>query len=126
MSEAIHKAYIHADERGAVAAGATVILIEGATGFMQYEIFEIDRPFLFFIRDIPSGAERFSSWGASQITQPGDAKSAQIKNFFQSMILFELLEHSCFQKMSYFPYRTTMLRTETAPNNSQWRIPHEP
>ena len=51
----IHKAFVAVDEQGTEAAAATGVIME-ATGAPVFEVnLTIDRPFIFLIRDLPSG-----------------------------------------------------------------------
>jgi len=59
ISDALHKAFIAVDEQGTEAAAATVLIMEVTSAPEQGVILTIDRPFLFFIRDVPSGTVLF-------------------------------------------------------------------
>lgn len=56
VSKALHKAFINVDEEGTEAAAATGIIIELASLPFQ---FKIDKPFMFMIRDNPTGTILF-------------------------------------------------------------------
>jgi serpin B len=59
ISDVIHKAFVAVDEEGTEAAAATaVIMVEGAAP-MPEVVVTIDRPFIFLIRDIETGAILF-------------------------------------------------------------------
>jgi serpin B len=58
ISSVIHQAAVAVDEKGTVAAAATAIVMSGAAMPSGIQL-TIDRPFLFFIRDIPSGTILF-------------------------------------------------------------------
>ncbi len=59
ISDVIHEAYIAVDEEGTEAAAATAVIM--AAGAMPLEMVElvIDRPFLFALRDLETGALLF-------------------------------------------------------------------
>ena len=60
VSGVFHKAYVHVDEEGTVAAAATAMAMAGAAAPMQPPIeFNADHPFLFFIRDDKTGEVLF-------------------------------------------------------------------
>jgi len=56
----VHKAFVSVDEEGTEAAAATAVIV-GATAMPPSETVEvtIDRPFIFLIRDIETGAILF-------------------------------------------------------------------
>ena len=58
LSDAFHKAFIAVDEKGTEAAAATAVLAVPASMPTGADM-QIDRPFLFFIRDVPSGTILF-------------------------------------------------------------------
>jgi serpin B len=67
ISEVIHKAFVSLDEAGTEAAAATaVIMDESATPGEPTEV-TIDRPFIFLIRDIETGAILF----VGRVLNPG-------------------------------------------------------
>ena len=43
------------DEKGTEAAAATAVIMEGAMAIQPENMLYIDRPFLFFIRDVETG-----------------------------------------------------------------------
>jgi serine protease inhibitor len=55
ISDVIHKAFVAVDEEGTEAAAATAVIIEAASAIMYDVTLTIDRPFIFIIRDRPSG-----------------------------------------------------------------------
>ncbi|MCC6704034.1 MAG: serpin family protein [Thermomicrobiales bacterium] len=60
ISDILHKAFIALDEAGTEAAAATVVIMEGASAAPSDPIqVDIDRPFLFAIRDTVTGAILF-------------------------------------------------------------------
>ncbi len=63
LSEVFHKAFVKVDEKGTEAAAATAAIMVGAAAVMRpvpVMPFKADHPFLFFIRDNPSGTILFS------------------------------------------------------------------
>jgi serpin B len=58
LSDAFHKAFIAVDEKGTEAAAATAAVAVPASMPMGKDM-QINRPFLFFIRDVPSGTVLF-------------------------------------------------------------------
>lgn len=58
VGDVLHKAFIAVDEKGTEAAAATVVLMMAAS-MPQGIILEINRPFLYVIRDVPSGTILF-------------------------------------------------------------------
>ena len=55
ISDVIHKAFVAVDEEGTEAAAATGVIV-GATSAPMFDVtLTIDRPFIFIIRDKPSG-----------------------------------------------------------------------
>jgi len=59
ISDAIHKAFIAVDEKGTEAAAATIIIMGLGAIMPQGIVLTIDRPFFFFIRDVPTGTILF-------------------------------------------------------------------
>jgi serpin B len=55
IGDVIHKAFVAVDEKGTEAAAATAVIMEGATAMMIENSLYIDRPFMYFIRDVESG-----------------------------------------------------------------------
>ena len=55
IGNVIHKAFVAVDEKGTEAAVATAVVMEGATAMMPENVLTINRPFLFFIRDVETG-----------------------------------------------------------------------
>ncbi|WP_436626001.1 serpin family protein [Sorangium sp. So ce136] len=58
ISDVLHKAFVSVDEAGTEAAAATAVVI-GETSAPEPATIRFDRPFLFFIRDIKTGAILF-------------------------------------------------------------------
>jgi serpin B len=59
ISEVVHKAFVAVDEEGTEAAAATAVMMPLGAAPGQPVEFTIDRPFLFLIRDIETGAILF-------------------------------------------------------------------
>jgi len=55
LSAVVHEAFVHVDEEGTVAAGATGGAVSG-TSAMVTTAFRVDKPFLFMVRDRATGA----------------------------------------------------------------------
>jgi serpin B len=59
ISNVLHKAFVAVDEEGTEAAAATAVIVgETAMPVMDVEL-TVDRPFIFIIRDKPSGTVLF-------------------------------------------------------------------
>jgi len=59
ISEILHKAFVAVDEKGTEAAAATAAIV-AATGAPVFDVnLTIDRPFIFLIRDLPTGQVLF-------------------------------------------------------------------
>jgi serpin B len=59
LSEVIHKTFVDVDEKGTEAAAVTVPMMAGSAGPRKLVPFHADRPFLFVIRDLPTGTPLF-------------------------------------------------------------------
>jgi serine protease inhibitor len=70
ISKVLHKAFVEVNEEGAEAAAATAVIMvkkdSAPASFPFNPVFRADRPFLFLIRDIESGAVLF----LGRVTQP--------------------------------------------------------
>jgi len=58
IQDVVHKGFVAIDERGTEAAAATAVLV-GDTSVPERAVLAVDRPFLFLIRDRPTGAVLF-------------------------------------------------------------------
>jgi serpin B len=58
ITDVLHKGFVAIDERGTEAAAATAVIV-GPTSIPEPATMLVDRPFLFFIRDIPTDAILF-------------------------------------------------------------------
>ena len=60
IKKVIHQANIDVDEKGTEAAAATaVVMATGGGPGIREVVFKVDRPFLFLVRDVPTGAILF-------------------------------------------------------------------
>lgn len=59
IADVIHKAFVSVDEEGTEAAAATAVIMDAAAAPMEVVEFTADRPFIFLIRDIETGAILF-------------------------------------------------------------------
>ena len=66
LSHVLHQANITVDEKGTVAAAATAVVARATAAPANYRRLVFDRPFLFLVRDVPTGATLF----AGQVTDP--------------------------------------------------------
>jgi len=55
IGNVIHKAFVAVDEKGTEAAAATAVIMETASAIMNNVNLQIDRPFIFIIRDTANG-----------------------------------------------------------------------
>jgi len=55
ISAVIHKAFVAVDEKGTEAAAATAVIIDVTSAQISELTLTVDRPFIFLIRDIPTG-----------------------------------------------------------------------
>jgi serine protease inhibitor len=69
ISQVIHQANITVDEKGTEAAAATVIGMDTSGGGAPIEL-NVNRPFLFALRDIPTGAAIF----LGRVTDPSETR----------------------------------------------------
>ncbi len=58
ITDVLHKGFVSIDEHGTEAAAATAVII-GDTSVPEFAQLAVDRPFLFYIRDVPTGAILF-------------------------------------------------------------------
>ncbi len=56
ISDVIHQANIDVDEKGTTASAASAVMIAGLAAPAPPVTLRVDRPFLFALRDIPTGA----------------------------------------------------------------------
>jgi serpin B len=59
ISEVLHKAYVFVDEEGTEAAAASAVFADVVSGMGPAIEVTIDRPFIFWIRDLPTGTILF-------------------------------------------------------------------
>lgn len=55
VDNVLHKAFVAVDEKGTEAAAATAVIMDLASAMLPDVTLTIDRPFIFVIRDLPSG-----------------------------------------------------------------------
>jgi serpin B len=67
LSNVVHQANVTVDEQGTTAAAATGASMQATSARMNTVNLIVDRPFVFLLRDRPSGAILF----AGQVTNPG-------------------------------------------------------
>lgn len=61
IQDAIHQAFVKVDENGTEAAAATAVIVGRATAIADPPVpFVANKPFLFFVRDIPTGTVLFT------------------------------------------------------------------
>lgn len=59
ISDVFHKAFVGVDESGTEAAAATAVVMDRESALPDTKAFDVDRPFLFVVRDTESGAVLF-------------------------------------------------------------------
>ena len=59
ISDVIHQANIDVDEKGTEAAAATAVVMRATAMPAEPVTLRVDRPFLFALRDVPTGAILF-------------------------------------------------------------------
>jgi serpin B len=59
LSEVLHKTFVDVDEKGTEAAAVTMPMLAGSAPPRNLVEFHVDRPFLFVIRDVPTGTPLF-------------------------------------------------------------------
>jgi serpin B len=59
IDDVVHKAFVAVDEKGTEAAAATGVVIRPASAMMESVRMQVDRPFLFLIRDAATGSILF-------------------------------------------------------------------
>ena len=60
ISAVVHKAFVAVDEKGTEAAAATAVIVGVASAPMSEVTLTVDRPFIFLIRDLPTGQILFA------------------------------------------------------------------
>jgi serpin B len=61
ISEVVHKAFVEVNEKGTEAAAATGVMVPGCAGWAPPpKVFNVDHPFLFFIRERKTNVVLFS------------------------------------------------------------------
>jgi serpin B len=59
ISEVLHEAFVSVDEEGTEAAAATTVFAQVVSGMGPAIEVNVDRPFIFWIRDLPTGTVLF-------------------------------------------------------------------
>jgi len=67
IGDVIHKAFVSVDENGTEAAAAIAVIMVGSAPMDPPPNFNIDRPFIFLIRDIETGSILF----VGRVLNPG-------------------------------------------------------
>jgi serpin B len=68
-SSVVHRAFVNGDENGTEAAAATGVVMRSRAAFHRAPVeLRVDRPFLFWIVDRPTGSVLF----AGRVVDPGD------------------------------------------------------
>jgi serpin B len=65
IADVLHQAFVKVDEKGTEAAAATAVLLKAGAAPVEVPSFVANRPFLFFVRDIPTGTVLFAGRVAS-------------------------------------------------------------
>ena len=68
IDNVLHKAFVAVDEKGTEAAAATAVIMDLASAMLPDLTLTIDRPFIFIIRDLPSGQILFMG----RVLNPGE------------------------------------------------------
>lgn len=74
ISDVVHKAIVDVSETGTEAAAATAVMVAASAAWVTPQepvVLTVDRPFLFVIRDVPTGAVLF----VGRVTNPVEAAS---------------------------------------------------
>jgi serpin B len=59
IGDVLHKAFIAVDEKGTEAAAATIVIMMAGAIMPEGVVLTIDRPFIYFVRDVPTGTILF-------------------------------------------------------------------
>lgn len=59
VSDVLHQAFVSVDEKGTEAAAATAVIMKAGAAPAQPVTLDVNRPFLFFVRDIPTNTVLF-------------------------------------------------------------------
>jgi serpin B len=68
VSAVIHQANIDVDEKGTTASAATAVIMDASSAPLDHVVLTVDRPFLFALRDVTTGAIVF----LGEVTDPSD------------------------------------------------------
>ncbi len=67
ISDVVHQAFVSVDEKGTEAAAATAVVMAGLAAPEKQVTLDVNRPFFFFIRDIPTSTVLF----VGRVVDPG-------------------------------------------------------
>jgi len=59
VSDVVHQAFVSVDEAGTEAAAATAVIMKAGAAPSEPVTLDVNRPFLFFVRDIPTNTVLF-------------------------------------------------------------------
>ena len=59
IDQVVHEAFVAVDEKGTEAAAATAVIFSLTAAPMPGIVLNVDRPFIFYIRDVPTGTLLF-------------------------------------------------------------------
>lgn len=60
IGDVLHQAFVKVDEKGTEAAAATAVVFKAGSAPVEVPSFVADKPFMFFVRDVPTGSVLFA------------------------------------------------------------------